>query len=112
MKRRYRVKAAYLFLWMLIFIIPVAVVVFGNSGNIGDFRGMAHTFMFVWSLVVVFFFNYTFLIDQYLYSQRSKYVIFNIVLVGLLALIMFAWEKMDFDIMNGFVAPDMNVPRR
>ena len=112
MKRRYRVKAAYLFLWMLIFIIPVAFVVFGNSGNIGDFRGMAHTFMFVWSLVVVFFFNYTFLIDQYLYSQRSKYVIFNIVLVGLLALIMFAWEKMDFDIMNGFVAPDMNVPRR
>ena len=112
MKRRYRVKAAYLFLWMLIFIIPVAFVVFGNSGNIGDFRGMAHIFMFVWSLVVVFFFNYTFLIDQYLYSQRSKYVIFNIVLVGLLALIMFAWEKMDFDIMNGFVAPDMNVPRR
>lgn len=97
---------------MLIFIIPVAFVVFGNSGNIGDFRGMAHIFMFVWSLVVVFFFNYTFLIDQYLYSQRSKYVIFNIVLVGLLALIMFAWEKMDFDIMNGFVAPDMNVPRR
>ena len=112
MKRRYRVKAVYLFLWMLIFIIPVAFVVFGNSGNIGDFRGMAHIFMFVWSLVVVFFFNYTFLIDQYLYSQRSKYVIFNIVLVGLLALIMFAWEKMDFDIMNGFVAPDMNVPRR
>lgn len=102
MKKQLNIKLVYLFLWMLIFIIPVCFIVYGNIGNVGSFRGMAHMFMFIWSLIVVFFFNYTFLVDQYLYSERTKYVLFNIILVSLLALIMFAWEKMEFDSMSGF----------
>lgn len=101
MKSQLNIKAVYLLLWVLIFIIPVAFIVFGNTGNIGNLRGMAHMFMFIWSLIVVFFFNYTFLVDQYLYSERFKYVAYNILLVGLLALIMFAWEKIEFYSMNG-----------
>lgn len=95
------IKALYLLLWVLIFIIPVVFIVFGYSKSPASFRGMAHMFMFIWSLIVVFFFNYTFLVDQYLYSERFKYVAYNILLVGLLALIMFAWEKMEFDSMSG-----------
>lgn len=103
MKSRTNIKAVYLLLWVLIFVIPACFIAFGTTTKIGSFRGMAHMFMFVWSLIVVFFFNYTFLIDNYLYSSKTRYVTYNIVLLGVLALIMYAWESMEFNIANEYL---------
>ena len=98
--RTFGTKAAYFLLWAMIFIMPVCFMLFGNRANITDFRGVAHISIFAWALVVVFAFNYTILIDLYFYSCRIRYIAVNIILVGMLSLIMFAWERMEFDVLS------------
>lgn len=97
-KKILNIKTIHILLWILIFLIPILFLIYNDEYN----GRKSHFLIFAWTLIVILYFNYSCLIDKYLYKDKEtdkqvwKFALFNMLLIAALSAVMFAWERIDY----------------
>jgi len=106
--KKYRLEAwMHIGIWLLVYVLPF--MVFWKSGEPGLLNKMLHHAVVVLSLIGVFYINYLYLIEKFLFKRNlGKYFLYNLLIISIVGIGVHFWNEATIPQIANFPKNDIS----